>query len=183
MARFLASHAFCKLLHCNNCDCPGAIPDYYLSRKPPSVEAGTALSTTTKRYDMPRKTDKPHALYEEPRAYGSIEAQRFMAEASYLRAKTLSGLLGRAIRWAGGVVNALVTAVTEGIRLRNAYQELMALDDHMLADIGISRDEIPKVVARSAVHGGSPADVHILKPAQDRTPDAPADETDRPLAA
>ena len=131
---------------------------------------------------MLQKSEKAHTLYDAPRAYDSIEVQRLMAEAAYLRARTLSQLLGRAIRWAGGIVDAyLVSPVAEGIRLRRTYRELMALDDHMLADIGISRHEIPHMVVRSAVHGGSPADVHILKPAQ--TPDAPADETDRPLAA
>ncbi len=29
---------------------------------------------------------------------------------------------------------------------RAAYEELMSLDDHMLADIGISRGEIPGIV-------------------------------------
>ncbi len=130
---------------------------------------------------MLKKSDKTFALYEESRPYDSIEAQHLIAEASYLRAKTLSELFGRAIRWAGGVVNALATSVSEGIRLRRAYRELMALDDHMLADIGISRHDIPLVVAGSAARRGSPADVHILQPAPGQT--APANEMEKPLAA
>ena len=130
---------------------------------------------------MLEKSHKPHAFFQESRAYDSIEVQRVMAEAAYLRSKTLFELLGRAMRWAVGVVNAVTTSVSEGFRLRRMYRELMALDDHILADIGISRHDIARVVAGSAVRRGSPADVHILKPAQ--TPDAPADETERSLAA
>ncbi len=126
-------------------------------------------------------TDKAHILYEQPRTHDSIEVQRLRAEAAYLRTKTLFELFGRAIRWAGGVVNALATSVSEGIRLRRTYRELMALDDHMLADIGIGRHEIPQVVAGSAARRGSPADVHILKSAPGQT--APADDTEKPLAA
>ena len=133
---------------------------------------------------MLQKSDKTFTLYEEPRAYDSIEAQRLMAEAAYLRAKTLSELLSRAIRWAGGIVNAyLVTPVAEGLRMRREYRELMALDDHMLADIGISRHEIPLIVAGSVARRGTPADVHVLKPARGRTPEVPAVEKVRALAA
>ena len=130
---------------------------------------------------MLQTTDKAHILYDEPRTHNQIETQRLMAEAAYLTEETVPGLLGRAIRWAGGVVNALASTVSEGIRLRRMHRELMALDDRMLADIGISRYQVPHVVAGSAVHGGTAADVHILKPARGRT--APADERDRPLAA
>jgi hypothetical protein len=56
----------------------------------------------------------------------------------------------------------------------------MALDDRMLADIGISRNDIPHVVAGSAVRGGPVADVHVLKSIAGRVP---ADKTVRPLAA
>jgi uncharacterized protein YjiS (DUF1127 family) len=132
---------------------------------------------------MLKKSDKTQVFYAESRAYDSIGVQRLMAEAVHLRSKTLSELFGRAVRWAGGIVKAMATSVSEGIRLRNTYRELMALDDHMLADIGISRAEIPQVVARSAVRGRVPADVHILKAAQGRTPDDSTDETERPLAA
>ena len=126
-------------------------------------------------------TDKAHILYVEPRTHDPIKTQRLMAEAAYLTDKTVPGLLGRAIQWASGVVNGLAGTVSEGYRLRRAYRDLMTLDDHMLADIGISRHEIPHIVAKSADRRVSPADVRILKPAQ--TPDAPADETERPLAA
>ena len=132
---------------------------------------------------MLKISDKTQAFYAESRAYDSIEVQRLMAEAAYMRSKTLAELSGRAIRWAGGIVKTMATSVSEGFRLRNTYRELMSLDDHLLADIGISRDEIPQVVARSAVQGRVSADVHILKPPQGRTPDASTDETERPLAA
>ena len=128
-------------------------------------------------------SEKNQAFYTESRAYDSIEAQLLMAEAAHLRSKTLGELFGRAVRWISGIVNAMATSVSEGIRLRRTYRELMTLDDHMLADIGIDRGDIGQVVAKSAVRGRFPADVHILKAARVRTPDAPAGKTERPLAA
>jgi uncharacterized protein YjiS (DUF1127 family) len=41
---------------------------------------------------------------------------------------------------------ALVRPVVRYIRRRRAYDNLMALDDRMLNDIGVSRDEIPALV-------------------------------------
>ncbi len=132
---------------------------------------------------MLRKSDKAQTLFDEPQAYDPIDAQRIVADAAYLRARTVSGLLDRAIRWAGGAVNDyLVSPVAERLRIRRAYRELMALDDRMLADIGISRNDIPHVAAGSAVRGGPVADVHFLKSIADRIPGAP-EKTDRPLAA
>jgi len=43
---------------------------------------------------------------------------------------------------------AVVRPVLRHIRQRRAYDNLMALDDRMLSDIGISRDEIPTLVRR-----------------------------------
>jgi uncharacterized protein YjiS (DUF1127 family) len=44
----------------------------------------------------------------------------------------------------------LAAGMAERRRLRRAYAELCALDDRSLADIGISRSEIPYVLANSA---------------------------------
>ena len=47
-----------------------------------------------------------------------------------------------------GLLNRLVVRPFAGWRARKlALVELSALDDHMLADIGISRGEIPGIVA------------------------------------
>ncbi|MGD9741308.1 MAG: DUF1127 domain-containing protein [Dongiaceae bacterium] len=50
---------------------------------------------------------------------------------------------------------ALVRPVVRYIRRRRAYDNLMALDDRMLNDIGISRDEIPALVR--SLTGARPA--------------------------
>lgn len=47
-----------------------------------------------------------------------------------------------------GVAQAIGTALTGWYRRQRAYDELMALDDTMLRDIGINRGEIPEIVAR-----------------------------------
>jgi uncharacterized protein YjiS (DUF1127 family) len=47
-----------------------------------------------------------------------------------------------------GVVEAVGSALTGWYRRQRAYGELMALDETMLRDIGISRGDIPELVAR-----------------------------------
>ena len=123
-------------------------------------------------------------MYGDPWTPDSVEAQRLMAETACFGFRNVSGPLGRAIRWAGAAVeDYLVAPVAEGFRRRRAYRELMALDDRILADMGVSRNDIPHMVAGSAVRGGSLADVHVLKSAAGRIPGTPAEKTERPLAA
>ena len=97
-----ASHAFSELLHCIISHFPGAIPDYIHNLRSPSTEGGNPFNKT-KRCNMLKISDKTQAFYSESRAYDSIEVQRLMAEAAYMRSKTLAELFGRAIRGAGGI--------------------------------------------------------------------------------
>jgi uncharacterized protein YjiS (DUF1127 family) len=48
----------------------------------------------------------------------------------------------------GRLLNRLVLEPLARLRARQlAYEELMSLDDHMLADIGITRGQIPGVIS------------------------------------
>ena len=48
---------------------------------------------------------------------------------------------------------------------RRAYEELYALDDRSLADIGITRSEIPYILARAPERDPRPAPQPAQKPA------------------
>ncbi len=89
-------------------------------------------------------------------------------------------------------IRALATTglhFTESDFDRERYQELMGLDDRTLADIGILRRDIPKVVRNAYAPRTAPAEtpaagatVHRL-PAGGKSGAAQSDDTDRPLAA
>ena len=100
---------------------------------------------TTSGYD-----DIQKKFFAESSAYQTIDMQRMVAEAHYLRAKELARL-GRLARAAvAGFFRAtLLAPVVRWYRRRKFYQELMRLDDRTLADIGILRCDIPKVVRNS----------------------------------
>ena len=86
--------------------------------------------------------------------------RRLQAKAT---ASALAGLL-RAVVWP---VKKLAAAYGRVSRQGAATRQLGALDDHMLRDIGIRRDNIPRVVAglmnRPAVAVAAPAPV-VLRP-------------------
>lgn len=129
-------------------------------------------------------------FFAESSAYQTIDAQRMFAEAQYLRSKELARLMGLARAWVVGVVQAsLLAPVVRWYRRRRFYQELMELDDRTLADIGILRCDIPKMVKNSYGPRTSPvetpaagATVHRL-PAGGKSSPAQSDDTDRSLAA
>lgn len=67
----------------------------------------------------------------------------FEQRARYERAVTIGG-------WVGGGIAKLVDVVRAAHRRRVAMAELSALDNRMLADIGISRSEIAGAVASAS---------------------------------
>ncbi len=77
--------------------------------------------------------------------FGSTRTDRAMIErqARFDRAAVIGG-------WIGGGIAKLVASIRTANRRRQAMAELAALDNRMLADIGISRSEI-----RAAVSGAS----------------------------
>jgi uncharacterized protein YjiS (DUF1127 family) len=52
------------------------------------------------------------------------------------------GLMATVVGHIGGALRALLTVVQKRYHRHIAYQELMALDDRMLLDIGLLRDDI-----------------------------------------
>ena len=129
-------------------------------------------------------------FFAEPSAYQTVERQRMFAEAQYLQAKELARLVRLAGAWVAGVVRAwLLAPAVRWYRRRKLYREMMRLDDRILADIGILRRDIPKVVRNAYAPRTAPAEtpaagatVHRL-PAGGKSGAAQSDDTDRPLAA
>ena len=140
---------------------------------------------TTNRYD-----DIQIRFFAEPSSYQTIDTQRMFAEAQYLKTKELKRLVRLARAWVVGVVRAwLLAPVVRWYRRRKFYQELMGLDDRTLADIGILRCDIPRMVRNSYAPRTAPAEspaagatVHRL-PAGGKSGAARSDDTKRPLAA
>jgi uncharacterized protein YjiS (DUF1127 family) len=52
----------------------------------------------------------------------------------------------------GNSLRAVTAALADWQEWRRAYDELAALDDRSLADIGISRSEIPYVLSHATAH-------------------------------
>jgi len=57
------------------------------------------------------------------------------------------------LHFTGSLVHTLATALAGWRRRQRAYAELYALDDRSLADIGITRSEIPYVLSHAAATG------------------------------
>ncbi len=139
---------------------------------------------TTNRYDDIKKW-----FFAEPSAYQTIDTQRMFAEAQYMQTKELARLARLARASVAGVFRAWVLApAVRWYRRRKTYQELMRLDDRILADIGILRRDIPQVVrnayAPRTVAAATPAagaTVHYLAAGNDG--EAESRQTCRPLAA
>jgi uncharacterized protein YjiS (DUF1127 family) len=54
----------------------------------------------------------------------------------------------------GNLLHGLSASVADWRQRQRAYAELAALDDRSLADIGITRSEIPYVLSHAAQHQG-----------------------------
>ncbi|MGO8919007.1 MAG: DUF1127 domain-containing protein [Stellaceae bacterium] len=60
----------------------------------------------------------------------------------------------------GNMLHGLTASVADWRQRQRAYAELASLDDRSLADIGITRSEIPYVLSHAAQHraeAGTPA--------------------------
>jgi uncharacterized protein YjiS (DUF1127 family) len=78
-----------------------------------------------------------------------LTAQRWLdiAEANRLATKARSEAIQAALRAAGRALGRLAGRIAAWRRHQIAVAELQALDARMLGDIGISRDDIPRVAA------------------------------------
>lgn len=82
-------------------------------------------------------------LFAETVAPRASEIEEIIARAR----KARSEVFARHVRTAGRFVAELFRPLAEAVARDRAYRELMALDDRVLADMGITRDQIPSVVA------------------------------------
>ncbi len=87
----------------------------------------------------------------------SLEDQnRFYAEARREQALTVAAYAGRAFKAMVSVLKTIEASVVGGIVQARQLAELSQLSDRQLADIGIKRSDIPRVVV------GQPVDGHRL---------------------
>jgi uncharacterized protein YjiS (DUF1127 family) len=111
----------------------------------------------------------------------------YIAQARALRAQAFADIFRRlatGVRW---LTRRFVVAPVVGWHRRNVLRgELQTMDDRMLADIGISRAEIPRIVHQAyrtvagSVEVPTGATLHRLEPAYDAPP---KDDAETPLAA
>lgn len=83
------------------------------------------------------------SIYAETVAPRANEIDDIIARARRARSEVFT----RQARAAGRFVAELFRPLAEAVARDRAYRELMALDDRVLADMGITRDQIPSVVA------------------------------------
>jgi uncharacterized protein YjiS (DUF1127 family) len=96
----------------------------------------------------PRVEREGHADERRPPVDGHVRS------AERARGRALAGILGRGFAALGRGAGSTVAVLGQwrepyrrDLRRRLAIRELRSLDDHMLADIGLSRNDIPAVAA------------------------------------
>ena len=108
------------------------------------------------------------------------------------RNRAIAGFLRKGGSWLVGFVDEWLVTPIKGWHMRySLYQQLMGLDDRMLADIGVNRGQIPWVVEHGCiVHETTralrraAAEIHPFPVAATRTVEATSkDRTVPPLAA
>ena len=95
--------------------------------------------------------------------------------ARYARAALLADGLTEAMLWLSRQAKRLVAAVKADYRLRAAEAQLFRMSDRELADLGLSRAEIPFAVREAHVEGIAPQFDGTLVPEA-----APANRNERP---
>ena len=98
--------------------------------------------------------DRQLGQYTERLVVKTEDLWRIEYAARQLRAREFARLVRAAWAW---VKTYLVEPIASAFRAERAYRELMALDDRTLADIGIARNEISGIVARSIAPRSRPA--------------------------
>jgi uncharacterized protein YjiS (DUF1127 family) len=88
-------------------------------------------------------------------------------EARRLRAREINRLLRRFGRF---VRDRLIEPLVRAAERDRVYRELMALDDHTLADIGIARHQIPAIADRVAARGAEGEAAPAAAPAEPLLP-------------
>lgn len=86
----------------------------------------------------------------------SFEDRRLLElRARYVRAELVANSLGDAILWVGRQWRHLIDGIRTHFRVRAAETELLRMSERELADIGLTRSEIPFAV-RETAYGVSP---------------------------
>jgi uncharacterized protein YjiS (DUF1127 family) len=70
-----------------------------------------------------------------------LQAQAVRDSAVFVARSVASG-----VRWLASTAASWLLAVGEAVAAKRAYEELSRLSDHNLADMGLTRDDIPAVV-------------------------------------
>lgn len=78
------------------------------------------------------------------------DRQRLEMGARTARAQLIAGHIVDGILWVRTQFHRLGTWFTAGQRLRLAERQLMSMDDRMLADLGLTRGDVPFAVRRAA---------------------------------
>ncbi|MCH8197340.1 MAG: DUF1127 domain-containing protein [Proteobacteria bacterium] len=129
---------------------------------------------TTSTLDRFHLGHRPPAFVPEPKSHENASSDRrspFAAIAAFFR----------------GLVDSVVRANQRKV----LYQQLIALDDHILADIGIRRTDIPRLVAESYRTYTKAPEVQSAETRPDPSTieddlavmDVPANDTETPRAA
>ena len=79
-------------------------------------------------------------LAHDPRAY-----LMYAARARELQCEAIGNALGTAGRFLAGTAAGAYRWIADRIRKRQTIAQLSRFDDHMLADIGIDREQIPMI--------------------------------------
>ena len=132
---------------------------------------------TTSTYDGFNRGDRPAAFVAEPKSHEFANSERRPPFA--------------AVTAIAAFFRGLVETVAQANQRQALYRQLSALDDHMLADIGIHRTDIPRLVAQSyRTYTRAPqATTAETRPDQSMTEedlamvDVPANDTETPRAA
>ena len=80
-------------------------------------------------------------------ASSHAEHAYYLHRANQLRGEAMAEMFAKAWRWIAKLVRNWQQSVAEG----RAMRELASLDDRMLADIGVTRSDIPGVVRRAHI--------------------------------
>ncbi len=126
---------------------------------------------------------KETSVAEEPLLGRLDDVQRRIFDARQRQAETIAWLLERAAHAVAGAVDAwIVKPVAAARRRARLSRELSALDDHMLADIGITRADIGSVV-NGMYEGRARPGAEVRPFAGAPSADDPAKDSQYPLAA
>lgn len=132
-----------------------------------------------RRQDAPLSSasgaEQQNAAFRRP---SHDEIRRFQLEARRLQGQAvaeLASLVGRgtvaAARWIASAVGSAVRAFGEAVAARRTYEVLSRLSDRELADIGLTRDQIPNVIWRQT------RDAEDRRTAPQAAPEEAAEET------